>query len=128
MSFDKSAAELAGIKDDAEYFDTIKKYSRGYVTTGQFKITQDPIMKGVGNAIKIGSLSIGRDVVEKALKQSVTDVNERMFAAFEKMNTLASSLQQFFLQGLRDTDGEQAIAASRGVKKDTEDVMKQKKK
>jgi len=50
-----------------------------------------------------------------------------MFAAFNKMNMLATSLQSFFLKGLRDTDGDRAIAASTGVSKDVGDIKKKKK-
>jgi len=127
MSFEDSAKELNNIKSNEQYYNTIKKYSRGYVTTGQFKITQEPIMKKAAGSRWIGELKVGREEVEKALQESVTDVNERMFAAFNKMNMLATSLQSFFLKGLRDTDGDRAIAASTGVSKDVGDIKKKKK-
>tara|TARA_Y100001938_G_scaffold97852_1_gene134015 strand:+ start:539 stop:2176 length:1638 start_codon:yes stop_codon:yes gene_type:complete len=127
MSFEDSAKELGNIKSDEQYYNTIKKYSRGYVTTGQFKITQEPIMKKAAGSRWIGELKVGREEVERALRESVTDVNERMFAAFNKMNMLATSLQSFFLKGLRDADGDKAIAASTGVSKDVGDIKKKKK-
>lgn len=127
MSFEDSAKELGNIKNSNQYYNTIKKYSRGYVTTGQFKITQEPIMKKVAGSRRIGELKVGREEVEKALQASVTDVNERMFAAFNKMNDLATNLQSFFLKGLRDSDGDKAITASQGVSKDVDDIKKKNK-
>tara|TARA_R100000808_G_C2155279_1_gene167334 strand:+ start:12516 stop:14375 length:1860 start_codon:yes stop_codon:yes gene_type:complete len=135
MSFDDSVAELSkfpkGKKGDAEYYDHIKKYSMGYGGKGepQFQLTQNDVMTGrAGSGVPIGKLTVGREAVERALKQSVNDINEKMFAAFNKMSELSKSLQNFFLKGLRSKEGTDAISASRGIAKDTGDLMKQKNK
>ena len=84
-------------------------------------------MNNTAGSKRIGELRVGREEVERALQESVTDVNERMFAAFNKMNNLATSLQSFFLKGLRDGDGDKAIAASSGVSSDVTDIKNKKK-
>jgi len=132
MSFDDSVAELATIKSDKEYYQHIKDYSMGYNSKGepQFQIAQkDVINQGKGKfSTEIGKLTVGREAVERAIEKSVTDINEKMFEAFNKMNDLSKSLQDFFLKGLRSAEGEKAIGATRGIAKDTSDLMKQKQK
>jgi len=131
MSFEDSVAELSGIKNDRDYYDHIKKYSMGYGSKGepQFQIRQPHVTGGdAGTGQPIGKLTVGRSSVEEALKQSVNDINEKMFEAFNKMNELSTSLQSFFLNGLRSAEGEQAITATKGIAKDTDTIMKQKAK
>tara|TARA_R110000824_G_scaffold133670_1_gene296492 strand:+ start:1282 stop:3126 length:1845 start_codon:yes stop_codon:yes gene_type:complete len=131
MSFEASVAELGTIKNDKDYYDHIKKYSMGYGSKGepQFQIRQPHVTGGkAGSGKPIGKLTVGRKSVEKALRQSVNDINEKMFEAFNKMRDLSTSLQAFFLKGLRSDDGDTAIRATRGIAKDTDDLMKQKSK
>lgn len=128
LSTEESLKKLRSLRGDPkEYFKYIKERSRGYLFSKQFQMRQGPVLAKKFGSIEIGSLAIGREQVEKALQQSVNDVNERMFAAFNKMNSLATSLQDFFLQGLKDKDGDKAIAASSGVSKDVGDIKKKKK-
>lgn len=136
MSFEDSKAELAAIKSDQEYYEHIKKYSMGYNSKGepQFQIAQPHVTgtkksKAVaGTGKPIGRLTVGRESVEKALEKAVNDTNEKMFEAFNKLRNLSTNLQDFFLNGLRSNDGENAIASTRGIAKDTGDIMKQKSK
>jgi hypothetical protein len=44
------------------------------------------------------------------------------------MSALSKSLQNFFLKGLRSQDGAESIAATKGIAKDTGDIMKKKNK
>ena len=131
MSFEASKAELAAIESDEDYYQHIKNYSMGYNSKGepQFSISQNDVIGGrTGNKMPIGELTVGRESVEKAIKQSVTDINEKMFTAFNKMSELSTSLQNFFLKGLRSQDGADAIGATKGIAKDTGDIMKKKNK
>lgn len=131
MSFEASKAELAAIGSDEEYYQHIKNYSMGYNSKGepQFSISQNDVISGrTGNKMPIGELTVGRESVEKAIKQSVTDINKKMFTAFNKMSALSKSLQNFFLKGLRSQDGAESIAATKGIAKDTGDIMKKKNK
>ena len=126
MSPEQSWAYLQTIEDDKEYWDTIKKYSFGFLNKKQFVITQDEMKKLVGDPF--GTLSVGKVLIREALLSMIDGVNRRMFTIFRTMGELSAHLRTFFMKDMEPEAGEQAKLSARAVASDTQKLITTSKK
>jgi hypothetical protein len=126
MSPEQSWAYLQTIESDEEYWDTIKKYSFGFLNKKQFVITQDEMKKLVGDPF--GTLSVGKVLIREALVDMIDGVNRRMFTIFRTMGELSAHLRTFFMKDMEPEAGEQAKLSARAVASDTQKLITTSKK
>ncbi|MBJ40333.1 MAG: hypothetical protein CMD83_18075 [Gammaproteobacteria bacterium] len=123
MSFEESMRELEGMSDK-DYYEHIEKYSFGVVATKQFAVTQDKMKSAVEtHGASLGSLSIGKDSIIKAMQTAKSDLDKIMFAILGEMNQLSKSLREFFVNGLSTSKGEEAKTHANTVGKQTSAAM-----
>jgi hypothetical protein len=111
MTLEQSLEELSSLSDD-ELWDVLQRYSRGYLTEGQFEITQKEMKTQTGDPF--ATLTVGRSVIADVMGKMVNDVNQKMFDIYSQLNMLKDNLREFFM---KDLDAEQGTQAKKSANK-----------
>ena len=126
MTLEESLAELSSIANPDELWDVLQRYSRGYLTEGQFEITQKEMKTQTGDPF--ATLTVGRAIVADVMGKMVNNVNQKMFDIYSQLNALKDHLREFFMKDLDAEHGTQAKKSANKVAYTTGTLVQAAKK
>ena len=129
MSSEDSLLELLLLSKDTnikdkDFWEFIKRYSYGSLSSGKFEITQGHL-RDIANPF--ATLKVGRKVVAGALNKMITEVNQKMFEIYSNLNKLKIHLRGFFMNEMNVDEGEKATDAAEMVRDGTEILVNKQK-
>jgi hypothetical protein len=122
MSPEDSKKYLDSLETEEEYWEAIKDYSFGYLKKQQFVITQDE-MKRLVDTGPFATLTVGKELIRKALEEMITGVNARMFTIYRTMEALSTHLRGFFMKDMDGAEGKSAKESAQKVASETDKLI-----
>jgi len=119
---DEDSKQYLSELDEEEYWKTIIDYSFGYLKKQQFVITQDE-MKRLVDTGPFATLTVGKELIRKALEEMITGVNARMFTIYRTMEALSTHLRGFFMKDMDGTEGKSAKESAQKVASETDKLI-----